>query len=55
MHFSIAPVEITSHMSEQFAYTTHTRPAPRRGGMRRRVSVALHGLASRLDPQPATR
>jgi hypothetical protein len=57
MHFSIAPVEITSHMRHQFDSTASPRqsPASNRAGIRHRVSAMLHGIADRLEPTAADR
>lgn len=55
MHFSIAPVEVVSQMHHQFEETpdaSRKRLASRQGGLRRRVSLALHGLTNRLEPAP---
>ena len=56
MYFSIAPVEISTQMSKQFTTvdTTNRSEATARGGiLRRRVSVMLHDLATRLEPSVA--
>lgn len=57
MYFSIAPTEITAQMSRQFPTTPSVNsdafrvPAARHQSvMRHRISVALHGLATRLEP-----
>lgn len=56
MHFSIAPVEISTQMGKQFTTTdtTNRSQATARGGnFRRQVSIMLHGLASKLEPTVA--
>ncbi len=57
MHFSIAPVEITSHMRHQFNRTASPRqhPTSARAGIRQRVSAMLHGIADRLEPTATER
>ncbi len=54
MHFSIAPTEIQSQMSRQFPSVTGDAfrgpTARHQPAMRHRISVVLHGLASRLEP-----
>jgi hypothetical protein len=59
MHFSIAPVELSAQMKRQFdaeptrAIAVAIRPEPAPTTLRQRVSAALHGLATVLDPAPA--
>ena len=56
MYFSIAPVEAVSQVHRQFTEmpgAPRVRQAPRPAGLRHRVSIALHGLADRLESAPA--